>query len=96
MAVEADRVNIDVYAFRVGRLLVALPDETGASHGQTVGSKSSAVAAACVGGRVAGDAKRLARLMAFAKTVDDAKGDRLAFAGAARLDESTNEAEAFH
>jgi len=96
MAVEADRVNIDVYAFRVGRLLVALPDETGASYGQTVGSKSSAVAAACVGGRVAGDAKRLARLMAFAKTVDDAKGDRLAFAGAARLEESTNEAEAFH
>jgi hypothetical protein len=86
----------DVYAFRVGRLLVALPDETGASYGQTVGSKSSAVAAACVGGRVAGDAKRLARLMAFAKTVDDAKGDRLAFAGAARLDQSTKEAEAFH
>jgi hypothetical protein len=33
--------------------------------------------------------------MAFAKSVDDAKGDRLAFAGAARLEESTNEAEAF-
>jgi hypothetical protein len=93
---QETRGDVYVYAFRVGRLLVALPDETGASYGQTVGSKSSAVAAACVGGRVAGDAKRLARLMAFAKTVDDAKGDRLAFAGAARLEESTNEAEAFH
>jgi hypothetical protein len=93
---QETRGDVYVYAFRVGRLLVALPDETGASYGQTVGSKSSAVAAACVGGRVAGDAKRLARLMAFAKTVDDAKGDRLAFAGAARLDQSTKEAEAFH
>jgi len=93
---ETRSSDVYVYAFRVGRLLVALPDETGASYGQTVGLKSSAVAAACVGGRVAGDAKRLARLMAFAKTVDDAKGDRLAFAGAARLDQSTNEAEAFH
>jgi hypothetical protein len=93
---QETRGDVYVYAFRVGRLLVALPDETGASYGQTVGSKSSAVAAACVGGRVAGDAKRLARLMAFAKTVDDAKGDRLAFAGAARLDQSTNEAEGFH
>jgi hypothetical protein len=93
---ETRSSDVYVYAFRVGCLLVALPDETGASHGQTVGSKSSAVAAACVGGRVAGDAKRLARLMAFAKTVDDAKGDRLAFAGAARLDQSTNEAEGFH
>jgi len=92
---ERQSGDVYVYAFRVGRLLVALPDETGASYGQTVGSKSSAVAAACVGGRVAGDAKRLARLMAFAKTVDDAKGDRLAFAGAARLEESTNEADEF-
>ena len=84
------RGDVYVYAFRVGRLVVALPDE------QTVESKSSAVAAACVGGRVAGDATRLARLMAFAESVDDAKGHRLAFAGAARLDESTREAEPFH
>lgn len=84
------RGDVYVYAFRVGRLVVALPDE------QTIESESSAVAAACVGGRVAGDATRLARLMAFAESVDDAKGHRLAFAGAARLDESTREAEPFH
>lgn len=65
-------------AFRRGRLLVALPDETE--------DDASTRSAARLRGRVAADAARLARLMAFAEGVADARRGPLAFAGAARLD----------
>jgi len=73
-----------VFAFRLGRLLVALPEEVEPATAPSPAERSSA--AACVRGRVAGDATRLARLMRFAEAVADAKPGPLAFAGAARLD----------
>jgi len=73
-----------VFAFRLGRLLVALPEEIEPATAPSPAERSSA--AACVRGRVAGDATRLARLMRFAEAVADAKPGPLAFAGAARLD----------
>jgi hypothetical protein len=76
-----------VFAFRLGRLLVALPEEVEPATAPSPAERSSA--AACVRGRVAGDATRLARLMRFAEAVADAKPGPLAFAGAARLDRDT-------
>ena len=73
-----------VFAFRLGRLLVALPEEVEPATAPSPAERSPA--AACVRGRVAGDATRLARLMQFAEAVADAKPGPLAFAGAARLD----------
>lgn len=73
-----------VFAFRLGRLLVALPEEIEPATAPSPAERSPA--AACVRGRVAGDATRLARLMQFAEAVADAKPGPLAFAGAARLD----------
>ena len=76
-----------VFAFRLGRLLVALPEEIEPATAPTAPSPAErSSAAACVRGRVAGDATRLARLMQFAEAVADAKPGPLAFAGAARLD----------
>ena len=81
-----------VFAFRLGRLLVALPEEVEPATAPSPAERSSA--AACVRGRVAGDATRLARLMRFAEAVADAKPGPLAFAGAARLDlNATDEGE---
>ena len=76
-----------VFAFRLGRLLVALPEEVEPATAPSPAERSSA--AACVRGRVAGDATRLARLMRFAEAIADAKPGPLAFAGAARLDRDT-------
>ena len=76
-----------VFAFRLGRLLVALPEEVEPATAPSPAERSPA--AACVRGRVAGDATRLARLMRFAEAIADAKPGPLAFAGAARLDRDT-------
>ena len=76
-----------VFAFRLGRLLVALPEEVEPATAPSPAERSSA--AACVRGRVAGDATRLARQMRFAEAIADAKPGPLAFAGAARLDRDT-------